>query len=162
MNTCYIGLGSNLDVPLAQVREAIHRLGAIPEFQDLVISNFYQTESWGPVEQNDFINAVVVLKTSLSAEDVFTHLQAIEMQMGRKRVAQRYGPRVIDLDLLLCGDLVLNTLSLSLPHPNITERRFVLQPLSDLSPRLMLPGSSQTVVDLLEQCAPARCVKVEV
>lgn len=137
--TAYIGLGSNLEGPASQILHAFHLLHQIPQSQVIQISRLYQSPPMGPPDQPWYVNAVVALKTELSPEDLLSALQAIELRMGRVR-QQHWGPRRIDLDLLVMGDTQIDTGRLKLPHPGISERSFVLQPLTELAPNLNIPG----------------------
>lgn len=137
----YVGLGSNLGDPLQQVQQAIHSLRTAPAITDLFISPFYQSKAIGPGEQPDYINAVVRFRTGLQPSPLLKMLQAIETAQQRVRV-ERWGPRTIDLDILLYGEQVLNSPSLTVPHPRMMERSFVLVPLSDLSPDLTFPSGT--------------------
>jgi 2-amino-4-hydroxy-6-hydroxymethyldihydropteridine diphosphokinase len=137
MNDVYIGLGSNLNDPAQQLHQAITALKEIPHTEFIIASSFYQTKPVGFSEQPDFINAVAKLTTSLSPQILLTHLQQIEKNQGRIRTQQRNGPRTLDLDILLFGDITLNEESLTLPHPRMFEREFVLIPLREIYPGIM-------------------------
>ncbi|MDH5190397.1 MAG: 2-amino-4-hydroxy-6-hydroxymethyldihydropteridine diphosphokinase [Gammaproteobacteria bacterium] len=152
---CYIGLGSNLDHPIEQLKQAINELSALENSLLFVQSSFYQSAPMGPQDQPDFINAVAGLKTSLSANDLLLQLQGIEQQHGRVR-EQYWGPRTLDLDLLLYGEQVINTDNLQVPHPGIPERGFVLYPLYEIAPDLEIPtGKSgrESLKELVAKCA---------
>jgi 2-amino-4-hydroxy-6-hydroxymethyldihydropteridine diphosphokinase len=136
----WIGLGSNLGQPEARLGEAISRLKETEGIQLKRCSGFYRTAPWGNVEQDDFINAVAVLDTTLQPLDLLTALLNIENQMGRTRSADRWGPRCIDLDLLTYEDLQLKSPELELPHPRMQLRAFVLQPVLELDPDFSIPG----------------------
>lgn len=131
MNNVFIGLGSNLDEPLSQLKRAIAFLQQAKEVELLNISSFYISSPMGPQDQPDYINAVVELNTDLSAENLLDFLQAIENQQGRVR-SERWGARTLDLDILLYGCEAINTERLVVPHYGISERNFVLYPLADL------------------------------
>jgi 2-amino-4-hydroxy-6-hydroxymethyldihydropteridine diphosphokinase len=135
----YVGLGSNLDDPRRQVDLAITMLGASADTEVEARSSLYLSAPFGPVEQPDFVNAVVKLATALGARELLTRMQEIERRLGREP-AGRWGPRIIDLDLLVYGDLVIDEVGLNLPHPGIAERNFVLLPLSEIAPELLIPG----------------------
>jgi 2-amino-4-hydroxy-6-hydroxymethyldihydropteridine diphosphokinase len=135
----YIGIGSNLEDPIQQVGRAFERLASVPDSQLLGQSSLYRSAPFGPVEQPEFVNAVALLATSLSAFDLLEQLQNIECLQGRTPGGVRWGPRVIDLDLLLYGDEEVESAKLTIPHPGIAERNFVLLPLRELSPNLMIP-----------------------
>ncbi len=136
----YVGVGSNLNEPRAQVRSAVERLAQLPVTRVVLTSRLYASRPFGPVEQPDFVNAVVGLLTRLEAPALFAHLRAMEAAMGRPEKRQRWGPRVIDLDLLSYGFEQRQEASLTLPHPGIVERNFVLYPLAEIAPDLDLPG----------------------
>jgi 2-amino-4-hydroxy-6-hydroxymethyldihydropteridine diphosphokinase len=136
----YIGVGSNLDDPRAQVVAARSRLAEIPTSRAILASRLYASRPLGPVAQPDFVNAVVALLTQLEPTVLLNHLRAIEQAMGRPAQHERWGPRVIDLDLLSYGHERRTTPALVLPHPGIVERNFVLYPLAEIAPDLDLPG----------------------
>lgn len=138
----YIGIGSNLDSPVEQVRQGINALRLLPSSLLIDESGVYRSAPLGPQDQPDFINAVVSLLTQLSAHDLLLSLQEIETQQGRTRSDQRWGPRILDLDLLAYGNQRLANDDLTLPHPQITERNFVLLPWSEIAPHFQVPGLS--------------------
>lgn len=139
MVRCYIGLGSNLAGPVEQVRAALGALAAVPESRLAGHSALYRSPPMGPPGQPDYVNAVAALDTDLGPEALLDALQAIETDQGRRRDGERWGPRTLDLDLLLYGDRTLTTPRLTLPHPGVAERAFVLVPLCELEPGLALP-----------------------
>lgn len=139
MVTCYIGLGSNLQQPAQQVRQALHELATIPDCRLLAQSSLYRSPPLGPQDQPDFINAVAAIETSLSPHALLDALQAIEQTHQRQRT-RHWGPRTLDLDLLLYGDQEINDTRLQLPHPGLRQRAFVLYPLDEIAPRLQVPG----------------------
>ena len=136
--------------PLLQAQAAIAALSTVQEIRLVNTSSYYQTKPWGIVDQPDFINAVAAIDTALSPGQLLKQLQAIEQAQGRKRL-ERWGPRTIDLDILLYGDRVVSTDDLTIPHPRLTEREFVLYPLAELAPDLKLP-TGEAVVVLASQC----------
>ena len=136
---CYIGLGSNLDNPAEQVERAFQFLRAVPEIRLLSRSSLYASGPIGPVDQPDYVNAVAKISTSLDARALLIVLKKIEKLRGRKR-GVRWGPRVIDLDLLVFGNQKIDELNLKVPHPGISERNFVLLPLVEVAPGLVVPG----------------------
>jgi len=150
MARAYIGLGSNLDDPLAQVQRALERLAELPDTRLIGQSRLYRSAPVGPEGQPDYINAVACLETALSPEILLDHLQQLEHQQGRVRTL-RWGPRTLDLDILLYDALVLQTPRLTLPHPEMINRSFVLYPLADLAPDLILP-TGQSLQSLLDGC----------
>ena len=136
----YIGVGSNLQDPRRQVNTACARLADLPRTRLVLTSRLYASRPFGPVSQPDFVNAVAGLLTQLDPEGVLRELRALESAMGRTAPRERWGPRIIDLDLLALGGERRSLPSLTLPHPGIVERNFVLYPLSDIAPDLELPG----------------------
>jgi 2-amino-4-hydroxy-6-hydroxymethyldihydropteridine diphosphokinase len=136
----YIGVGSNLEDPQAQVRAAFARLGELPRTRVVLTSRLYRSRPLGPVAQPDFINAVAGLITQLDSSSLLDQLHAIERAMGRPEQHERWGPRIIDLDLLAHGSERHSDARLTLPHPEIVKRNFVLYPLADIAPDLELPG----------------------
>ena len=135
----YVGIGSNLDDPAAKVSAAIERLGRIRLTQRVLVSRHYRSAPFGVTEQPEFVNAVAGLLTQLDAESLLGELRAIEVAMGRTR-RERWGPRIIDLDLLVFGRERREDAVLRLPHPGIVERNFVLYPLAEIAPDLEVPG----------------------
>lgn len=146
----YIALGSNLGDSRASVERAIESIAALPNTQAARRSALYRTVPFGPIEQGDFINAVVGVLTQMSLEDFFAAVQQLETELGRAPRHQRWGPREIDLDLLVYGAERRETESLRLPHPGIPERDFVLYPLRDVATDLHIPGLGR-VRDLAER-----------
>lgn len=137
MSIAYIALGANLDNPAAQVKTAIESLNHLPETRLCKASSLYRSTPVGYADQPDFINAVAEIDTQLSAEALLTHLLTVEEQFGRIR-SFRNAPRVLDLDLLLYDDLTVDTPQLVLPHPRMTERAFVMIPLEEIAPDLII------------------------
>lgn len=136
----YLGVGSNLNDPAAQVRQAFRALAELSASRLIACSPLYRSAPLGgPPDQPDYVNAVAALDTTLSAEALLDALQAIENQQGRVRTV-RWGPRTLDLDLLLYGSRQSADPQLTLPHPRLQERDFVLYPLCDVAPDLILPG----------------------
>ena len=138
--TAYVGFGSNLDDPAAQIARAIDALEALPDTSLRAVSSFYRNPPMGPQDQPDYVNAVVSIDTGLAPRALLDALQAIERAQGRERGAQRWGPRTIDLDLLVYGDEVLSEDHLKVPHPGLAERAFVLVPLAEIAPQLAIPA----------------------
>lgn len=151
----YIGLGSNQDNPARQVRQAIEELNLLPASRLLQCSPLYKSAPLGPSEQPDYINAVAALATGLVPAALLSELQSLETRHGRIRGAPRWGPRTLDLDILLYGDAVIDTPALRVPHPGLHERLFVLYPLVNIAPDLVVPESGP-VKRLLAQCPQAR------
>lgn len=149
----WIGVGSNLEQPRQQVRTALTELARLPDTQLVAASSLYRSAPMGPPGQPSYINAVACLETRLSAAVLLDALQAIETAHGRVRNGERWGPRTLDLDILLYGNEQIATTRLSVPHPGIAERSFVLYPLAEIAPDLAIPGSG-TVRELLAHCPP--------
>ena len=139
MTLAYIAIGSNLASPLEQVNAAIQALGEIPQSRIVALSSFYRTPPLGPQDQPDYLNAAVALETSLAPEALLDHTQRIELQQGRVRKAERWGPRTLDLDIMLFGDAVINTERLTVPHYDMKNRGFMLWPLFEIAPELVFP-----------------------
>lgn len=154
----YVALGSNLDDPRGQVERAIAALDALPGTRVLAHSRLYHTPPWGIVDQPAFVNAAARLQTTLPPRALLDALLGIERRAGRVR-AVRNGPRVLDLDLLLYGDVVLDAPDLVLPHPRMHERAFVLLPLAEFAPDLDVPGRGR-VSELLACVDASGCVAV--
>jgi len=154
MATVYIGLGSNLENPYAQVTQAIGTLTTLPGSHCLAVSSLYRSPPMGPQGQADYVNAVMSLQTALSALDLLDCLQSIEQQQGRVRGAERWGPRTLDLDLLLYGQQSFDLPRLKIPHPGLHERSFVLYPLYEIAPTLVIPGHG-ALKNLLQYCENA-------
>ena len=136
----YIGVGSNVDDPAAQVRLAVHKLHAVRETRVVSVSALYGSRPFGPIAQPNFVNAVVGALTWLEPGELLLELQKLEESLGRPARHPKWGPRVIDLDLLVYGSAHATEPGLSLPHPGIAERNFVLYPLADIAPALDVPG----------------------
>lgn len=143
---CYLGLGSNLGDRELNLSRALELLAE--KVQILQGSSIYETDPWGVTDQPKFLNRVVKGSTLLDAPELLRFLKQIEKTLGRIKT-YRYGPRLIDLDILIFGDLLLQTPALQIPHPHLTERAFVLVPLAELAPKLVLPGTLQTIAGLL-------------
>jgi 2-amino-4-hydroxy-6-hydroxymethyldihydropteridine diphosphokinase len=137
--TAHVGLGSNLDDPVRQVRRALEELARLPRTQLLACSSLYRTAPIGRLDQPDFVNAVAVLDTALSPRELLQELLAVEARHGRVR-GDLNGPRTLDLDLLLLGDRVIREPGLEVPHARMHQRAFVLLPLAEVSPHAVIPG----------------------
>jgi len=137
MATAYVAIGANLGDPLAQAQSAVSQLAALPGTQVLAVSLWYRSAAIGPA-QPDYINGVAGITTTLPPLDLLDSLQQIELTHGRQRL-QHWGPRTLDLDLLLYDNLVLHSERLQLPHPQLTLRNFVVVPLFEIAPQLVLP-----------------------
>jgi 2-amino-4-hydroxy-6-hydroxymethyldihydropteridine diphosphokinase len=140
MIRAYVGLGANLGDRAAMLRVALEQLAAEPGVEVVGVSATRETDPVGIAEQPRFLNAAAALETELSARGLLDALLGIERRLGRTRAGPRSGPRTIDLDLLLYGDLQIDEPGLEVPHPRLYERLFVLEPLADLDPDLVVPG----------------------
>ena len=143
----YVAIGSNLNDPRARVLEAWERCAALPGTRAVLRSRLYRTRPMGPQDQPDFVNAAAGLLTQLTSRRLLESLLQIEAAMGRNR-QERWGPRVIDLDLVWMLGETIDEPGLTVPHPGVSSRNFVLYPLADIAPTLMIPGHG-TVSDLL-------------
>jgi 2-amino-4-hydroxy-6-hydroxymethyldihydropteridine diphosphokinase len=143
----YVGLGSNLGDRERNLRSALGLLDA-EDVRVLAISRFRETDPVGYVDQPRFLNGAALVETDLSAPELLERLLTVERSLGRERTGPRFGPRTIDLDLLLYGDETIDQPGLTVPHPRLAERRFVLEPLAELEPDLALPDGRR-VRDLL-------------
>jgi 2-amino-4-hydroxy-6-hydroxymethyldihydropteridine diphosphokinase len=152
----YVALGSNQEDPQGQVRSALLALDTLPRTRLVRHSSLYRTPPWGVTDQPDFINAVAELDTSLEPTALMQTLLETERQAGRTREGRRWGPRTLDLDLLLYGDRQLDAPGLTVPHPRIAERAFVLLPLAELDPNLCIPGQGK-VEALLDNVDAGAC-----
>ncbi len=144
----YLALGSNLADPLHQVQSALNALAALPDTTLVATSSLYRTPPYGPPDQPDFLNAAVALDTTLAAETLLDHTQRIELEQGRVRKAHRWGPRTLDLDIMLFGEQTLSTPRLTVPHYDMHNRAFMLLPLLEIAPDLTLPNGTR-IADLL-------------
>ena len=144
MTLAYVGLGSNLGDREATIRAAIAALPGV-----VAVSELRETDPVGVIEQPAFLNGAVALETELSPRELLKRLLAVERELGRERL-ERWGPRTIDLDLLLYGSQTVDELGLTIPHPSLHERRFALEPLAELDPELVIPGRGR-VADLLAE-----------
>ena len=147
----YIGIGANLSQPLQQAKAAIIALSQLSQSRLLAVSPLYCSKPLGPADQPDYINAVAKVETRLEAEALLDALQAIELSQGRERKEERWGPRTLDLDILLYGNHTIQTSRLTIPHYHMAEREFVLYPLADIAADLTLPDGSK-LHTLLAQC----------
>ncbi len=147
-NLAYIGIGSNLGSPLENCERSLTRLEEHPKIKVTARSSFYETEPVGPKDQSWFVNAAAQVTTDLEPLALLDALLAIEGGMGRVR-NEKWGPRIIDLDILLYEDRVLNSTRLEIPHPEMIQRRFVLAPLAELAPDLVHPIEKDTIQHLL-------------
>ncbi len=151
MERVYIGLGSNLATPIEQLRSALAALAALPQTDLIAQSSFYSSDPLGPADQPRYVNAVAALDTELSPLALLDALQTIELEQGRTRKAERWGPRTLDLDILLFGERLLDEPRLTVPHYHMHARAFVLYPLAEIAPDLKLPDG-RALVELLGAC----------
>jgi 2-amino-4-hydroxy-6-hydroxymethyldihydropteridine diphosphokinase len=149
----YIGVGSNLEDPRSQVLRACSKLAELPTTRVLLTSPLYVSRPFGPIAQPDFVNAVAGVLTQLESRTLLAQLRALESMLGRPEQRQKWGPRLIDLDLLSYGRERRNEPQLTLPHPGIVQRNFVLYPLADIAPDLDVPGLGQ-VTELKGRVTP--------
>jgi 2-amino-4-hydroxy-6-hydroxymethyldihydropteridine diphosphokinase len=157
----YVGIGSNLGDPEAHVRLACDDLAQVPGSRLRACSHLYRTAPVGPQDQPDFVNAAARLDTELSAAHLMNELKAIECRHGRVRDGRRWGPRTLDLDLLLYGDAVIEKPGLRVPHPAMANRAFVLVPLADVAPgELVIPGFG-AIAELLARCPAVGISRLE-
>ncbi len=143
MTLVYIAVGSNLADPVSQATSAIEALKSLPQTEFIIASSLYSSTPMGPQNQPDYINAVVLVKTELTPLELLDCTQAIELEQGRVRKEERWGPRTLDLDIILYGNEVIDSERLTVPHYGMKEREFVLYPLAEISPNLQLPDGTE-------------------
>ncbi len=156
----FVGLGSNLDGPERRVAQALQSLARLPQARLVRHSRLYRTAPWGRSEQPDFINAVAEVATTLAPRTLLDTLLALERAQGRQRDGSRWGPRTLDLDLLAFDAVHLDEPGLTLPHPHLAERAFVLLPLAEIAPDWVIPGKGR-VGDLAARVDAQGCVPIE-
>jgi 2-amino-4-hydroxy-6-hydroxymethyldihydropteridine diphosphokinase len=144
----FVGIGANLGDREATIRRAVELLDEIDGIEVVAMSTLRETEPWGPVEQPPFVNGAVAVETALEPSELLAALLDVERLLGRTRAGERWGPRTIDLDLLLYGERVVDEPGLAVPHPRLHERRFALEPLAELAPDAVVSGRG-TVAELL-------------
>ena len=147
----YIGLGSNLAGPDAQIKSARSEIASIADVQEMAFSSLYLSSPMGPQDQPDYVNAVMCVSTNLSPMNLLHSLQNIENDQGRVRIGERWGARTLDLDVLIYGDQEIDLPDLTVPHIGLDERSFVLYPLFEIAPQLLVPGKG-TIADLIAKC----------
>jgi len=151
VKTAFLGIGSNLGDRTGNLRHAVNMIRAVTGAA-VTESSVYETEPWGFSADTSFLNMVVGIGTSLHPEALLSAILGIEVSMGRIRSRNKYSSRIVDIDLLLFGDLVLNVKQLQIPHPHLHERRFVLVPLAEIAPDFIHPLFKQSVHSLLQSC----------
>ncbi len=156
----FIGLGSNLQNPHSQVNRALFEIDEVPNISVLARSSLYRSKPMGPANQPDFVNAVVKVSTVLEPSTLLHALQYIEKQHRRESSSQRWGPRTLDLDILLYGDLQVSSKGLHIPHAGVTKREFVLIPLQEIDAHLIIPGKG-AVNELIERLPPYQLTKIK-
>jgi 2-amino-4-hydroxy-6-hydroxymethyldihydropteridine diphosphokinase len=157
----FVGIGGNVGEPERHVAAALAALHGLPRTRLAAGSRLYRTQPWGRVDQSDFVNAAAWIQTGLAPRELLDELLAIERAHGRVRgETPRWGPRTLDLDLLMHGDAVSDDPALTLPHPHLHERAFVLVPLAEIAPHLVVPGRG-AVVDLLAALGRVDCEAID-
>ncbi|MCA9273909.1 MAG: 2-amino-4-hydroxy-6-hydroxymethyldihydropteridine diphosphokinase [Phycisphaerales bacterium] len=152
MTEAYIALGSNLGDRRQTLDNAVRAIDALRSILVIARSSLIETDPVGPIEQGKYLNGVIRIETDLTARELLSELLRIEASLGRDRSsAERWGPRTVDLDLLIFGDAQIDEPGLRVPHPRIAERRFVLEPLYEISPNLIVPGIDRSVRELLAE-----------
>jgi len=159
MTRAFVGLGANIGEPRRQLLEALQDLDQLPQTRVTGISSFYRSAPMGHLDQPEFLNAVARLDTALSAAQLLENLQAMEQKQGRERPFPN-APRTLDLDLLLYGSGVVDSPRLTLPHPRMHERAFVLQPLLELDPEISIPGKGRASA-LLSACGSQKIERID-
>ncbi|MEM6162252.1 2-amino-4-hydroxy-6-hydroxymethyldihydropteridine diphosphokinase [Erwinia sp. P6884] len=143
MNRVYLALGSNLADPLHQVQSALDALDALPDTLRVATSSLYRTPPYGPPDQPDYLNAAVALDTLLTPEALLDGTQRIEQEQGRVRKDERWGPRTLDLDIMLYGALTIASPRLTVPHYDMRNRAFMLAPLLEIAPDIVFPDGTR-------------------
>ena len=156
--TAYIGIGSNLGIPEENCTKAIEKISSTKDIKIISKSSFYQTAPIGNIEQDWFINSAIKIDTQLTPRELLSALLSIESEMGRIR-KEKWGPRLIDLDLLFYDNLILNQEGITLPHPEIQKRKFVLVPLNEIAENLTHPIQKKTIKTLLQELSDGAEVK---
>lgn len=148
MSNVYIALGSNLNNPLKNIRIAIDKISLIPKSKLIKISSFYETDPYGIKNQPNYINAVILIKTFLLPEILLKYMQKIERKYNRKKKIRKWGPRILDIDMLLFDNLIINNNRLIVPHYDIENRSFFIIPLIEISPKICLPNGIPVIKKL--------------
>jgi 2-amino-4-hydroxy-6-hydroxymethyldihydropteridine diphosphokinase len=147
----FLCIGSNIENRASALRTAVERLNDVPSSRVAAASSIYETEPWGKADQAAFLNQAVEMETALEPERLLEFCKAIERGLGRRRTV-KWGPRTIDIDILLYDGRILEGTALRIPHPRLRERRFALAPLAEIAPDAPVPGTGHTVAELLEAC----------
>ena len=158
--TCYLGLGSNLNNPIEQLRQALIQLEAIRDCHIEQVSSFYRSPPMGPQNQPHYTNAVASMRTALSPLELLAQTQTIELAQGRIRTTERWTARTLDLDILLYGEQVIQSEQLTIPHPGIKNRNFVLYPLREIAGELRIPQMG-LLSELIAGCELGDLVKLQ-
>ena len=151
MTRVYLGLGSNLADPVSQISAALEALDKMPDSSVICCSSLYRSLPMGPQDQPDYVNAVVLIQTGLAPLPLLQAIQQIELQHGRTRKAERWGPRTLDIDILLYGNQQIDSEQLVVPHYGMKNREFVLYPLFEIAPQLQLPDGD-ILAELVQRC----------
>lgn len=159
MKDVFLGLGSNVGQREMYLNKAVSALGSRKDIQIRFVSSIYETEPWGKKDQESFLNQVVEIETQLDPQRLIAVCQEIEKALGKEK-NNRWGPRTIDIDLLLFGDRVVDERNVQIPHPQLLERKFVLIPLTEVAPFVKIPGFGKTVRDALKACSDQGSVRL--
>jgi len=159
MSPAWLSLGSNLDNPVKQIKTAIATIKRLQTIDFIKTSSLYSSKAWGNIAQADFVNAVVKIKTSLTPFELLAQCRQLEDQQQRVR-HKRWGPRTLDIDILLIDDVVMDAKKLTIPHPFMHERAFVLVPLAEISKNIMVPGHNKTAYELMRRTDSAGIKKL--
>ncbi len=155
----FLGLGSNIENREEHLKKALTAIGKLDRNTILKVSSIYETEPWGNKNQAMFLNQVVAVETKLGPQEFLNACKKIEKTLGRTE-KEHWGPRAIDIDILLYGDKIINEDTIRVPHPMIYKRRFVLIPLAEIAPMISIPGLGKTVREALSECSDSGDVKL--